>query len=65
MGVYNAYMVNSCGEWYEIKNREYMNSYYRIVSQSWRIPNVQKLLIRFYGGHIKSIIKCRNRWITH
>jgi len=31
VGFYNAYMINSCGEWYEIKNREYMNSYYRIV----------------------------------
>ncbi len=31
VGFYNAQMINSCGKWYELKNKEYMNSYYRIV----------------------------------
>ncbi len=28
---YNTVMANTCGEWYMIKNRDYKNSYYRIV----------------------------------
>ena len=28
---YNTVMANSCDDWYMIKNKEYKNSYYRIV----------------------------------